>query len=307
MRILLQTARPNGGAWHAAFRAALPQAEIFLWPEAPATADYLILWKPPPALFAHAAPAKAIFNLGAGVDALLQLPGLPADVPVIRLEDAGMAEQMVDYVALAVLAAYRAQGPYARQQRAESWQPHPHVPKREFTVGLLGLGVLGQAVAATLARLGFPLLGWSRSPRAVPQVRTFAGMRELPVFLAQTRVLVCLLPLTPGTRDLLDGKQLSLLPRGAHLVNVARGEIIVDDSLVDLLDQDHLASATLDVFRDEPLPSGHPFWRHPRITVTPHVSALTLVEDSSAQIAAKIRRLEQGLSVTGVVDRVRGY
>lgn len=307
MRILLQTAGANAGHWHAALTAALPEADVRLWPDHAPDPDYLAVWKPPPELFGLAAAARAIFNLGAGVDALLRIPTLPANVPIVRLEDAGMAEQMADYVTLAVLAAYRGQRLYADQQRDGLWRPLPHRPKQAFGVGLLGLGVLGQAVAAALAQFAFPLLGWSRQRRSVPGVRTFAGAAELPEFFARSQVLVCLLPSTPDTRGLLDRTRLLQLPRGAHLVNVARGDAVVDADLVTVLDDGHLASATLDVFHDEPLPPAHPFWHHPRITMTPHVSAITLVDDSVAQIAAKIRRLQQGLPVTGVVDRQRGY
>ena len=218
-----------------------------------------------------------------------------------------MADQMADYVTQAVLNAYREQAAYAAQQRDALWQQRPHVPKRSFGVGILGLGLLGQAVAAALAPYGFPLLGWSRDRKTVAGVESFAGAAELRAFLARTRVLVCLLPSTPQTRDLVDRARLMQLPRGAFLVNIARGELVVDADLISVLDAGHLAGATLDVFREEPLPPGHPFWHHPRITLTPHVAAATLVEDSVAQIAAKIRRIEQGLPISGVVDRVRGY
>jgi len=307
LRILLQTSSANAGEWRAALAAALPEAEVALWPEVPFAVDYLAVWKPAPELFRATPAVKAVFNLGAGVDALLQVPTLPAGVPVIRLEDAGMADQMVEYVTLAVLAAFREQGAYAGQQREGRWRQRPRLRREDFGIGLLGFGVLGQTVAAALARFGFPLAGWSRGRKAVAPVRCFAGAAELPAFLARSQALVCLLPSTPDTRGLLDRTRLLRLPRGAHLVNVARGDIVVDADLVGVLDDGHLASATLDVFREEPLPPGHPFWHHPRITVTPHVSAVTLVDDSAAQIAAKIRRLEQGLPVTGIVDRERGY
>jgi len=307
MRILLQTANANAGEWRAAFAAALPEAEITVWPALPSVVDYLVVWKPPDEIFARAPMAKAIFNLGAGVDAVLTSPTLPARIPLVRLEDGGMAAQMIDYVTLAVLAAYREQRAYALQQREGVWRPRPAIAKAAFGIGLLGFGVLGQATAAALLPFGFPLAGWSRSRKAVAGVATFAGADELPAFLRRTRVLVCLLPSTPGTRALIDRARLLTLPRGAHLVNVARGDIVVDDDLIAALDAGHLAGATLDVFRDEPLPSAHPFWHHPRIDVTPHVSAVTLIEDSVAQIAGKIRRLEAGQAVTGIVDRGRGY
>ena len=307
MRLLLQTASPNAGEWRAAFAAALPDAEITVWPGLPPSLDYIAVWKPPAELFARAPAAKAIFNLGAGVDAVLKTPALPAATLLVRLEDGGMAPQMIDYVTQAVLAAYREHGTYAEQQRAGIWRPRPPIPKATFGVGLLGFGLLGQAVAAALMPFGFPLAGWSRARKTVKGVDTYAGMEELPAFLHRTQVLVCLLPSTPYTRDLLDRARLMALPRGAHLINVARGDIVVDADLIAALDLGHVASATLDVFREEPLPPAHPFWHHPRVVVTPHISAITLIEDSVAQIAAKIRRLEAGLAVSGIVDRARGY
>ncbi len=307
MNILLQMPGHAVEPWHAAFVSALPEAAISVWPEGRAVPDYAIVWKPPAELFTRFRPAKAIFNLGAGVDSLLAVPTLPADVPVIRLEDAGMAEQMSEYVTYAVLRAYREMDNYATQQRAGRWQQRERLAKREFGVGLLGFGVLAHAVAAALAPFDFPLRGWSRQRRVAPGVQTFAGAEELPAFLAHSRVLVCLLPSTPDTRGLLGRATLERLPRGAHVINISRGDIVVDEDLLALLESGHLAGAVLDVFNTEPLPPDHPFWHHPRIVVTPHVSAATMVADSVAQVAAKIRSFEQGQPVTGVVDRARGY
>ena len=250
MKILLVLPRDRLDAWRAALATAFPEATIALWPEPRPDPDYAIVWKPPHEVFVRARPRKAIFNLGAGVDALLEVPALPADIPVIRLEDAGMAVQMAEYVTLAVLRAYREADAYAAQQRAGHWQPRPRIAKAAFGVGVLGFGVLGQAIAAALAPFDFPLAGWSRERKADPGVTSFAGNAELPPFLACSQVLVCLLPVTPETRDLLGAENLAKLPAGAHLVNIARGEIVVDDDLIALLDAGHLAGATLDVFRD---------------------------------------------------------
>jgi len=252
-------------------------------------------------------PSRAVFNLGAGVDALFTLANVPRDVPVIRIEDAGMAEQMAEYTTLVVLSAYRERQAYAAQQREALWRQRPRLPKATFAVGILGFGLLGAAVARALLPLGFPLRGWSRAPKSAAGVESFAGDGELAAFLGGTRVLVCMLPSTAATRGLLDRSALEKLPRGSYVVNVARGDIIVDEDLLALLDDGHLAGATLDVFRDEPLPATHPFWHHPKITVTPHASAVTLVGESVAQVAAKILSLERGEPVTGVVDRCRGY
>lgn len=307
MRILLCTPATQSGVWRDALACALPEANITVWPDVDTSPDYVAAWRPSAELFERVRPVRAIFNLGAGVDALMRIPNVPADVPVIRLEDAGMAAQMIEYVTLAVLAAQRQRDAYAAQQRDRIWRALPRIPAQEFTVGMLGMGVLGEACARALAVFGFPLLGWSRRTRNVAGVAMFAGPDALPDMLARTRVLVCLLPSTADTRGLLDRERLSKLPRGAHVVNVARGTLVVDEDLLSLLDAEHLASATLDVFHDEPLPSTHRFWHHPKIVLTPHISAVTLPHESAVQVAAKIRRLERGESVTGMIDRARGY
>jgi glyoxylate/hydroxypyruvate reductase A len=300
------TANDNGDAWLAALSRALPEAQIDGWPGAAADPDYALVWKAPTDLVASLGRPRAVFNLGAGVDSL-ECSALPSGVPVIRLEDAGMAAQMTEYVCHAVLRRYRELDQYAEQQRSRQWRPRERIDKRTFGVGILGLGLLGRTVATALAPFGFPLSGWNHRGKPLPGVAVHAGAEGLDRFLAGARVLICLLPLTGDTRGLLDRRRLSCLPRGAYLVNVARGPIVVDEDLLALLDEGHLGGAMLDVFHDEPLPVSHPFWHHPRITLTPHVSAVTSVDESIAQIAAKIRRLEAGLPVSGVVDRERGY
>jgi glyoxylate/hydroxypyruvate reductase A len=308
LNILFYTPGTNNASWIDALTQALPEARIDRWPAASASdADYAVVWKPPPELLAALKRVKAIFNLGAGVDSMPDLSELPGSVPLVRLDDAGMAEQMVEYVCHGVLRRYREFDAYADQQREARWQQRPRLSKNAFTIGILGAGVLGTAVAGPLVQLGFPVRAWSRARKAIPGVTSFAGVPELDDFLVATRVLVCLLPLTRDTEKLLDATRLSRLPRGAYLINVARGALVVDAALIALLDNGHLAGATLDVFRDEPLPADHPFWHHPRIVLTPHVSAVTMVEESVAQIAGKIHRLEAGLPISGIVLRQRGY
>jgi glyoxylate/hydroxypyruvate reductase A len=171
----------------------------------------------------------------------------------------------------------------------------------------MGLGVLGMRVAQALRHFEFPVLGYSRTPKQLEGVRTFAGEAQLGSFLAASRVLVNLMPLTPDTENLLDRKTLAQLMSGGYVINVARGAHLVDEDLLALIDEGHLAGATLDVFRTEPLPPEHPFWKHPKITVTPHTSARTLRDETVAQIAHKIRALQRGEPIAGVVDRQRGY
>jgi glyoxylate/hydroxypyruvate reductase A len=228
-------------------------------------------------------------------------------VPLIRLEDAGMAEQMAEYAAYATLRAFREFAYYAAEQRAGRWSPRERRDKAAFGVGVLGLGVLGTRVAAALRDLGFPVSGWSRSAKSVAGVRAFSGAHGLAAMLPDCRMLIVLLPLTPATTGLIDRRTLGMLPGGAMLVNLARGALLVETDLLEMLDRGHLAGAMLDVFAKEPLPRDHPFWHHPKIEITPHVSGLTQIEPSVAQIAGKIRALERGLAVTGIVDRERRY
>lgn len=307
MRILCAWGRGDAEVVRAPLAAHLPSADVHVWPDAPPQADYAIVWRPPADVFIRTRITGAVFNYGAGVDTLVDLPTLPAGVPVYRLEDAGMAAQMIDYVLAAVLRIARGFDVHAAQQKNARWKPATMRARGDITIGVLGMGVLGRAVADALLAMGFRVSGYARRPQEHAGMTIHAGESALPAFLAATQVLVCFVPLTAATRDLVDARLLAQLPRGAHLVNVARGEIVVDADLIAALDAGHIASATLDVFREEPLPAAHPFWHHPKVTVTPHVSAVTLPEPSIAQIAERITRLERGIAVDGAIDRVRGY
>lgn len=309
MKILLVTDSSQAEYWTEALHAHFPTAEVRAWSPGAScwNADYLLVWQPSEEVFATEKHLKAIFNLGAGVDRLLTLRHLPGNVPVIRLEDAGMSAQMAEYVVYQVVRLTRNMAKLEQQQQTRTWQVQQPIRRREWPVGVLGLGKIGGRVAKALAGLDYAVAGWSRSNRQVDGISCVAGISSLPEFLGHSQILINLLPLTPETRDILDRKHLSLLPRGAVLINVARGEHLVEQDLLDLLASGHLRAAVLDVFRQEPLPPGHPFWRHPAITITPHSAARTLAEETVLQISEKIDRLEQGLEVSGLVDLQRGY
>jgi len=292
--------------WLAALRAALPQAEIEVWrPGAPA-GDYAVVWAPPQAFLDEQPQLKALFNLGAGVDALTQLTR-PATTKLVRLDDAGMSVQMAEYVVHALIRHFREFDAYAADVAQGRWSYRKPHRREDFPVGIMGLGVLGQRVARAVQAFEFPLRGWSRSPKQVHGVRCYAGTEQLSEFLAESKVLVCLLPLTAQTQGILNRVTLAQLQAGGYLINVARGAHLVEEDLIALLDSGQLAGATLDVFRQEPLPAGHPFWRHPKITLTPHTAARTLRDESVAQIATKIARLERGEPIAGIVDPTKGY
>jgi glyoxylate/hydroxypyruvate reductase A len=308
MNILFYGYAETASEWTAWLARLLPHARISVWePDNMSAADYLVVRNPPPAMLASRAGLKAVFNLGAGVDALLRLraehhcPALD-EALVIRLEDAGMGVQMADYVSHAILHFQRRFHEYERQQRAAVWRPLRVTPKPAFPVGVMGAGVLGAEVAAGLCRLGFPVRVWSRSPKAIAGCTSFAGTEQLPAFAQDLKALVNLLPLTAATRGILNADLFDRLADGAFLVNVARGAHLVDDDLLAAIRRGKIDAARLDVFNVEPLPAGHPFWHEPAIYLTPHVSAENDMEQSLGQIADRIRALENGQPVTGVVN-----
>lgn len=292
--------------WLEGLRAALPGAHVTVWQPGAPQADVAVVWAPPQQFMDEQPALKAMFNIGAGVDALLRLR-IPAGCRVVRIDDGGMAVQMAEYVCHAVVRHFRELDAYEADMREGRWGFRKPRMRSEFAVGVMGLGVLGARVARALAHFEFPVNGWSRTPKAVEGVRAFHGAEAFGEFLAASRVLVNLLPLTPETEGIMNRDTLSRLPQGGYVINVARGAHLVEEDLLALVDSGHLAGATLDVFRTEPLPPGHPFWSHPKIVATPHTSARTLREESIAQIVRKIGQLSRGEAVAGTVDVGRGY
>jgi glyoxylate/hydroxypyruvate reductase A len=306
MRILFSASHTKVAPWLDALRAALPGAEIAEWQPGAPQADHAVVWAPPQQFFDEQPALKGIFNMGAGVDALLALR-LPKDAVLVRLDDAGMSVQMAEFVCHAVIRHFREFDVYDREQAQARWAFRKPRVRSDYSVGIMGLGVLGQRVARAVAQFEFPVLGWSRTPKTLEGVRCYAGAQGFRDFLAATRILVCLVPLTPETHGILNRDTLAQLPPGGYLINVARGGHLVEDEMLALLDSGHLSGATLDVFHTEPLPPDHAFWRHPKITVTPHTSARTLRDETVAQIAGKIQAFARGGPIVGVVDRNRGY
>ena len=292
--------------WVQGLQQALPHADVSAWRPGAPQADHAIVWAPPQQFIDEQAGLQTLFNIGAGVDALLQLQ-LPSQLLVVRLDDAGMSVQMAEYVCHAVIRHFRELDAYEADTKAGRWSFRKPRLRADFPVGVMGLGVLGQRVAQALQVFDFPVNGFSRSPKDLPGVRCFSGPEGLVDFLAATRVLVNLMPLTPETENMLNSHTLSQLQPGGYVINVARGKHLVEQDLRDLSGQGHLAGARLDVFRTEPLPAEHAFWKHPKITLTPHTSARTLRDESLAQIVGKIQALQRGDPINGIVDHRRGY
>lgn len=295
--------------WINPLQKALPDVEIIPWDNEGDSigAELAIVWNPPESIFEREKDLRAVFNLGAGVDAILQRPGLTDSVAIYRLEDAGMAVQMAEYATWALVRASRQFDTYQRQQQDKTWKRLSDIQRDAWPVGVLGLGVMGSRVAQTLAGLDYPVAGWSRSPKQLDGVETWAGNDQFANFLSRTRVLINTLPLTSETHSILCRHTFEQLLPGACIINMGRGEHLVEKDLLAMLDDGHVQHATLDVFSQEPLPVEHPFWTHPGITVTPHMSAASLHDVSIQQTAEKVRSFIAGKPVSGLVERNRGY
>lgn len=298
--------------WIRELEKQLPGARVREWKAGDnQPADYALVWHPPVEMLQGRA-LKAVFALGAGVDSILSKlrdhpDMLPLSIPLFRLEDTGMGRQMQEYAVSQVLHWFRRCDDYQALKLASRWQPLPEYRADEFTIGIMGAGVLGAKVAESLQPWGFPLRVWSRSRKSWPQVQSFAGQAELGGFLQGTRVLINLLPNTAETVGIINQTLLAQLPDESYLLNLARGVHVIEEDLLAALNNGKLKGAMLDVFSREPLPQESPLWAHPRVAMTPHVAAVTRPMEAIAYIAGTISRLERGESVSGQVDRQRGY
>ena len=308
MALLFKSDIERYGAWEKALLAHDPGLEIRTWPDLgdPETIEAALVWGPPEGVLSKLPNLKVIISVGAGIDHFASDPELP-ELPVVRMVEPGLTAGMTEFVVLSVLQHHRFMLDYAIQQREGRWHEIPQVAASDRRVGFLGLGVLAQDAIEKLRPFGFPLSGWSRTKKTLEGVESFAGEDELPRFLAGCDILVCLLPLTPETRGILDAKAFTALPRGAALINVARGGHQVEADLLAALDSGQLTGATLDVFNQEPLPEDSPFWAHPRVILTPHVASMTIPESAAGYVVETMRKARAGEPLENVVDWSRGY
>lgn len=295
-------------AWRAALAERLPDQDFLLWPEVddPTAVDVALCFRAPPGVFRGMSNLKAILATGAGVDGLFEDPELP-DVPIARIVDPWMADQMAGWAVYAVQHFYRRFGEYAALQAAGAWQETGAWRASPPKVGILGYGAIGAKVGAALRALNYEVACWTRGPRQLDGVRHFHGQAGLKPFLAESWYLICLLPLTPETEGLLDRTAFQAMPEGAFLINMARGRHVVTDDLVAALKSGRLGGAFLDVTEPEPLPADHPLWRMANVRITPHCSGPTNAETAAGQVAANVRRALNGETVSNLVSREQGY
>lgn len=309
MTLLYLSSPERGQIWRDIFARDMPEVAFVEGTGAvqdPADVRFIATWNAPENIAQTYPNLEVLLSVGAGVDQFA-LTQLPEHVKIVRMVTPGLAEMMADYAAMGVLAMHRDLPRHVRQQRDGQWLCGPSMMARHRRVGVMGLGLLGQAALAALAPFGFPLAGWSRSAKDIDGVETFAGHDGLADFLVRTDILVCLLPLTDETRNILNADLFASLPKGARLVHAGRGEHLDHDAMLAALDNGQLEGVMLDVTNPEPLPQGHPFWTHPKVMLTPHIATFTDFREGANCAITSLRRHINGLPIEGQVDRSRGY
>ncbi len=277
--------------WVKTFGEIAPEIEMRIWPDVgdPKEINCALLWAPPAELFASLENLEVIFSIGAGVDSLLRCPGLPTGVPIVRMVEPQLTAGMVEYCLFNVLRFHRLIHLFERQQRAKHWEELTQRPAPDVTVGIMGLGKLGEALARQLKTLNYRLIGYRRSAVEIEGVEIFHGADQVKTFLGRAEILVLLMPATQETRHILNEETLAYLPAGAFVINAGRGDLIDEPALLRALDSGHLGGAALDVFEQEPLPEDNPLWNHPKVLVTPHIGSITFPPTACRYIADAIR------------------
>lgn len=309
MALLIKPGRDPAENWMEAIAADLPDLDMRVWPDAGNRdeVEFIIANQLPPGEFATFPNLKFVASTSAGVDRLLTDPDFPAHVPIIRSINTQRSATMCAWVCYHVIGHHRRFAGYRENQSKKVWEFLRYPPPDEVGIGVMGLGTLGGTTARTLKGFMFDVAGWSRSPKPMDGIETFAGQEQFPAFLKRSDIIVSILPGTPETTDLLNRETLALLPEGAYIVNCGRGNVIDDDALIAAMDSGHIAGAALDVFRTEPLPEDHPFWSHPKVTVTPHYSSNGGAKFGVGVVVENIRRVRAGQPLQDVVDKEAGY
>lgn len=309
MALVLIAPDRNMSPWIDALDAIDPNLDIEIWPHIDdyQKVQFAVCWNQPKHVLDQFPNLKAVSSLGAGVDHLINDETLPKSVAICRVVATSLVQQMKEYILGAVINIQRNFVQYLRQQDADKWQPHNHLLAKDLQIGVMGLGKLGRPVAHQLAQLGYNVSGWSGSPKELSDIRTFAGKKQLSSFLDGIQILICLLPLTEETKDILDLKLFKQLDNNAWIINVARGAHLVEEDLIYALDTNILQGAWLDVFREEPLPDKHAFWNRENIIITPHVASITKPTEVADQIVDNYKRVLSGMDPNNLIDPQKGY
>jgi len=309
MALVIISKKKNQQIWRKALLSLMPDLDVRIYPDDDhrEEVDFALVWHPPLGVFKHYPNLKAIASTGAGVDHILKDPSIKEDTIITRVVDDTLTRDMSLYLIAQVMNHVRGIAEYRLRQQVQMWQPENYLSEAKIRIGIMGMGILGTAAAIKFKCLGLRVHGWARNPKNIDDIKVYAGNNEYNEFLNNTDILICLLPLTPGTTNILNRQTFNQLPKEAFLINVARGEHLVDQDLVDAINANHLSGACLDVFREEPLPKEHVFWQHKKINITPHVASITSPEHVAPQILDNYQRLCNGEELTNVVSLTKGY
>lgn len=306
MSFLIVSSQRDPQAWVEALKAEAPDIDLEIYPDVkdPEKVEFALSWKHPHGLYKEYPNLKVVASMGAGIDHVINDPDIPEQVKITRVVDEQLTKDMAVFVLALVLDHIRGISDY---HSSSTWQPQFYKRPESTKVGILGLGVLGASVAETLSQNGFQVSGWSGSAKDISGVESFHGEAQLDDFLKESEVLVCLLPLTSETENILNKELFQKLPEGAYIINVARGNHLVEEDLLEMIDNGHLSGASLDVFRKEPLTEDHPFWKHPKVKITPHIASVTHAKGVVPQMLENYRRMKNGEPLKNKVDREKGY
>lgn len=309
MSLLILSPTRETDSWVQAIKAVDSSIDVSVFPESVdnKSVEFILAWNHPYRSLKNYPNLKCISSMGAGVDYLLQDPELPKEVLLTRIVDPELSKTMFEFILAMVMNHLRGLTYFKQIQNSQKWEPISYKRIEDVRIGIMGLGEIGSYVAEDLMKLGFAVNGWAQSPKPNCKTNIYLGSDNLEAFLQSTDILVCLLPSTPTTKGLLNKKTLRLLPKGSSLINVARGDILLDDDLIEVLDSGHLKTASLDVFIQEPLPENHPFWKHKKIDITPHVASLTNPKTVAPQIVENYWRMKKGEQLLHKVSQEKGY
>lgn len=309
MSVLIVSPGKDPEKWVEALKNQHPGMNIYVYPEEhdPQEVEFALCWNHPRGLFKNYPNLKVIASMGAGVDHIVNDPGLPDDVKITRVVDEMLTNDMSDFVLSQVMNHVRGLHGYTKAQKDKKWETFQYKRPKDTKVGIMGLGVLGNDAANKLTKNGFDVYAWTRTQKECNNITCFHGKEQLEEFLKNSEILVCLLPLTEDTENILNADLFDMLPEGAYVINVARGQHLVEHDLMEMIDKGHLSGASLDVFREEPLPEEHPFWEHPRINITPHIASLTNPESVIPQIVDNYERMKENEPLKNTVEMNKGY
>jgi glyoxylate/hydroxypyruvate reductase A len=296
-------------SWKKALKAKAPDISIYSYLEEHPKEEITLacVWKQPVGSLKQYPNLKCIASLGAGVDFIFKDQSVPQNIPITRVVDPVLASDMSEFVLALILSFFKNLNNYRTDQMKKVWYPQEYMRISDVTVGIMGMGALGEKLTEDLIKNRFKVIGWATSPKNIPGVEVYTGDKEKNTFLSRSNILVCLLPLTRETTGILNNKLFKELPKQSYVINVARGGHLVDEDLLEYINNGHLAGAGLDVFHEEPLAVEHPFWTHPKIHITPHVASVSDIESVIPQLLENYRKLKEGLPLNNTVNREKGY